>query len=170
MSITLKSKLSFGSPGLTTIHQVKGLIEASEANIERLTAQMDEIACMREKEQDILDQLRAMVVPIGHRRSCWRRFSSARCIPLFNKNTLPPYESYEGERGMFAAGTRTVLQDVLRLSQVSAHWRQIVRNTPQLWAEGIVSIEFDRRNSAGDRFLSGLEDWLTRSSLSVSVA
>ncbi|KAJ6490469.1 hypothetical protein DFH09DRAFT_1454298 [Mycena vulgaris] len=66
MSTSDHSTLLFRSPGLATAQiQVKGLIEAAEADIERLTRQIRELTCMREKERIILTNLRMMVVPIG---------------------------------------------------------------------------------------------------------
>ncbi|KAJ6490652.1 hypothetical protein C8R47DRAFT_455210 [Mycena vitilis] len=57
--------------------------------------------------------------------------------------------------------TNTGLCRVLRLSQVSSYWRQIVHNTPQLWAEGVVDVKWDRKLT--DTYPSGLKTLLTRS-------
>ncbi|KAJ6531224.1 hypothetical protein B0H19DRAFT_1190828 [Mycena capillaripes] len=65
------------------------------------------------------------------------------------------------------------LQKVLCLSQVSPYWRQIVHNTPQLWAEGVVDIRLRSKEEMTNPYLDGLKTLLARSSpfpISVSVA
>ncbi|KAJ7137784.1 hypothetical protein C8R44DRAFT_766180 [Mycena epipterygia] len=143
MSISsTKLPLLFGSPGLTNVeNQVKGLIAAAEANIERLTGQIHELNCMRDRERSILATLRLMVVPIGKLPTelLVEIFKFAVHIPLFHN-----YVNRHNPCGSaFNPEAPTVFRKVLCLSQVGPYWRQIVNSTPQLWAEGVVGVHWD---------------------------
>ncbi|KAF8205750.1 hypothetical protein K438DRAFT_1818456, partial [Mycena galopus ATCC 62051] len=148
MSAILPNHL-FGSPGLITAeNHVKGLIQAAEANIERLTAQIKELVLIRQREQSILATLRLMVVPIG-------KLPMELLVEIFS----------------IAVSESASLHTVFRLSQVSPYWRQIVHQTPQLWAEIVVRIQLGRE--LPEPYLSGLKTLLTRSTpypISVSLA
>ncbi|KAJ7461547.1 hypothetical protein FB451DRAFT_485403 [Mycena latifolia] len=164
------STLLFGSLGLTNVeNQVKGLIEAAEANIERLTAQIRELTRMREKERSILATLRLMVVPIG-------KLPTELLVEIFKDVVYtPPLSnapvSFYSE--IFNPEARAALRKVLRLAQVCPYWRHIVHSSPQLWVEGVVAVQLDGKKTSTDTYLSGLKDLLSRSSpfpISVSLA
>ncbi|KAJ7928831.1 hypothetical protein B0H13DRAFT_966050 [Mycena leptocephala] len=156
--------LTFGSPGLTSVeNQVKGLIAATEANIERLTAQIHELTSMRERERSVLATLRLMIVPIGKLPTelLVEIFKHAVHTPVINSR----YNTGSGTRyslgNLFKREESPALCKVLCISQVSPYWRQIIHNTPQLWAEGFVEICLGRELT--DQYLDGLEIMLGRS-------
>ncbi|KAJ7685592.1 hypothetical protein DFH06DRAFT_1463592 [Mycena polygramma] len=163
------------SLGLNNVeNQVKALIQAAEANIERLTAQIRELDCIREKERSVLATLRLMVVPIG-------KLPTELLAEIFKiavqTTVLEPWPRWHPESpyihdSLYWPGedTSAGLRKVLRLAQVSPYWRQIVHNTPQLWAEGVVDVKWGRPLT--DTYLSGLKTLVTRStpySISVSL-
>ncbi|KAJ7709454.1 hypothetical protein B0H17DRAFT_1028054 [Mycena rosella] len=162
--------LSFGSPGLTNVeNQVKGLIEATETNIERLTAQIRELTLMREKERSVLATLRLMIVPIG-------KLPTELLVDIFKRVVHAP-EAHFGDppfemtlRGLSSHTGRVSLRRVLRLAQVSPYWRQITHTSPYLWT-GSVHVDLDKKRTSDDTYLSGLQDLLARSSpLPISVS
>ncbi|KAJ7137792.1 hypothetical protein C8R44DRAFT_975775 [Mycena epipterygia] len=164
--------LSFGSPGLTNVeNQVKGLIEATEANIERLTAQIRELNCMRDRERSILATLRLMVVPIGKLPTelLVEIFKFAVHTPLFYNNTS--LYRHNPSASMFNGPAHIAFRKVLCLSQVSPYWRQIVNSTPQLWAEGVVDVHWSDKELTEKR-QDRLKTLLARSApspLSISI-
>ncbi|KAJ6490477.1 hypothetical protein DFH09DRAFT_1377351 [Mycena vulgaris] len=150
MSFSPTSTLLFGSPGLTNVqNQVKGLIEAAEANIERLTAQIRELTCLRERERTILATLRMMVVPIGKLPTelLVEIFKHAVDTPLFDDTPISVYAPYES---MFDRGVSVLAAD------------RPQHTAPQLWTEGVVEVNLD--NNADDAYMRGLKDLLARSS------
>ncbi|KAJ6531223.1 hypothetical protein B0H19DRAFT_473118 [Mycena capillaripes] len=162
--------LLFGSPGLTSVeNQVKGLIAAAEANIERLTAQIRELNCMRDRERSILATLRLMIVPIG-------KLPTELLVEIFKiavqTHILCDPSMVHYSRGNLLQGTSSIaLRKVLCLSQVSPYWRQIVHNAPQLWTEGSIDIRLGRELT--DPYLSRLKTLIARSAtypISVSLA
>ncbi|KAJ7137824.1 hypothetical protein C8R44DRAFT_766284 [Mycena epipterygia] len=172
MSITpTQLPLLSGSPGLTNVeNQVKGLIEAAEVNIERLTVQIRELSYMRDKERDILSTLRAMVAPIRKLPTelLVAIFKFAVHTPLFDNN---PINRHDPCTSMFNTDAYAVLPKVLRLSHVSPYWRQIVHSTPQLWAEGVLAVDWGS-DDLPETYLDGLNALLSHSSpspLSVSL-
>ncbi|KAJ7137819.1 hypothetical protein C8R44DRAFT_975799 [Mycena epipterygia] len=155
--------LLFCSPGLINVeNQVKGLIEAAEVNIERLTGQIRELNCMRDRERSILATLRLMVVPIGKLPTelLVEIFKFAVHTPLFHNN---PINQHHPCVSMFHTDAYAVLPKVLRLSHVSPYWRQIVQSTPQLWAEGVLAVPWDV-NNLSKTYLDRLQTLLARSS------
>ncbi|KAJ7172041.1 hypothetical protein C8R46DRAFT_946892, partial [Mycena filopes] len=121
------------------------LIAAAKANIARLTAQIDELHSLREKERSALAELRLTVVPVG-------QLPPELLAEIFKLAVETPiFASERSERWTY----------VLRLSQVCGHWRQLVVNTPQLWAEGVVDVNFSR--TLTDKYLDGLKSQLARS-------
>ncbi|KAJ7137833.1 hypothetical protein C8R44DRAFT_847910 [Mycena epipterygia] len=173
MSITpTQLPLLFDSPGLTNfeLDQVKDLIETAEANIERLTAQIRELSCMRDKERGILSMLRAMVAPIRKLPTelLVEIFKFAVHTPFFHNN---PIDRHDPCTSMFNEDAHTVFRQVLCLSQVSPYWRQIVHSTPQLWAEDVLAVGWGSTDLP-ETYLDGLKTLLSRSSpspLSVSL-
>ncbi|KAJ6525495.1 hypothetical protein DFH09DRAFT_173533 [Mycena vulgaris] len=162
MSVPLESTLLFGSPGLTNVeNQVKSLIVAAESNIERLKTHIRELDCMLERERATLAKLRALVAPIGKLPTelLVEIFKHAVHTPLLDDT--PISSDLPEIQDMFEPAARTALRNVFRLSQVSPYWRQIVRTTPQLWAEGVVAVELDWREGFNE---SSLQDLLARSS------
>ncbi|KAF7363841.1 F-box domain-containing protein [Mycena sanguinolenta] len=152
----------FGSPILVSVeNQVKGLIAAAEANIERLTTQIRDLSLRRERERSILATLRLMVVPVG-------KLPTELLVEIFKlvvdaDTTLGPTSYY------FDGEVRTPLRGVLCLSQVSPYWRQIVHNTPQLWTRNLFEICVDRESKA--HYLDELQTFLARSNpLPISIA
>ncbi|KAJ6525484.1 hypothetical protein DFH09DRAFT_1188523 [Mycena vulgaris] len=168
MSIFLESTLLSRSSVLTNvdINQVNSLIDASKANVERLVGQIDELSCMLEKERAILVKLRALVAPVRKLPTelLVEIFKHAVHTPLlddtpFSLHHLPQI------RDMFKPDAHTALPIVLRLSQVTACWRQVLHAMPQFWAEGVIAVDLSRPNDSNNiYFLSGLEDLLARSS------
>ncbi|KAJ7461545.1 hypothetical protein FB451DRAFT_485427 [Mycena latifolia] len=129
---------------------------------------------MREKERSILAKLRLMVIPIGKLPTelLVEIFKHAVRTPVLNDSPDPI--SWGNRIGnLFNAEARTALCKVLRLAQVSSYWRQVVYNSPQLWAEGVVGVHLDGQKTSKDTYLNGLKDLLSRSSpfpISVSLA
>ncbi|KAJ6502099.1 hypothetical protein C8R45DRAFT_975389 [Mycena sanguinolenta] len=149
----------FGSPGLVSVeHQVKGLIAAAEANIERLTIQIRELTLRRERERSILASLRLMVIPIG-------KLPTELLVEILELVVGSPFDP----RHYYKDEARGALRRVLCLSHVSPYWRQIVHNAPRLWARSFIEICVDRESK--DHYLDGLETFLARSNqLPISVA
>ncbi|KAJ7627539.1 hypothetical protein DFH06DRAFT_729228 [Mycena polygramma] len=155
------------SPGLTNVeNQVKALMQAAEANIARLTAQIRELNSMREKERSVLATLRLMIVPIGKLPTelLVEIFRLAVHTPVLSEHVLeaPVYSS----RPLYYGDLRTGLRKALCLSQVSPYWRQIVHDAPQLWAEGVVGVHLGGKQGSlpRDIYLEGLKTLLSRSS------
>ncbi|KAJ7685588.1 hypothetical protein DFH06DRAFT_1158918 [Mycena polygramma] len=151
------------SPGLNSVEtQVKALIQSAEANIERLTVQIRELTCIREKERGVLATLRLMVVPIGKLPTelLAEIFKIAVETPVIHP-WIRTHEDPDFLGPLYWGDPYTGLRKVLRLSQVSSYWRQIVHNTPQLWAEGVVDVKWDRKLT--DPYLSRLKTLVTRS-------
>ncbi|KAJ7112388.1 hypothetical protein C8R43DRAFT_150478 [Mycena crocata] len=159
---SLDLNLVGGSHGLANVeNQVKGLIEAAEANIERLTAQIRALECMREKERSILATLRLMVVPIG-------KLPTELLLEIFKHSVDIPVISEpkaSNHYSMYRHDTkgRKAFSEVLCLSQVSPYWRQIVHNAPQLWARHLVDVNLGRTKMS-EAYQTGLKTFLTRSS------
>ncbi|KAJ6490657.1 hypothetical protein C8R47DRAFT_455463 [Mycena vitilis] len=152
------------SPGLNNVeNQVKALIQAAEANIARLTAQIRELDCIREKERSVLATLRLMVVPIGKLPTelLAEIFKIAVQIPAISPWSHSHDTPYFQDTLYWPGSASTGLHNVLCLAQVSPYWRQIVHNTPQLWAEGVVDVKWGRNLT--DTYLSGLKTLVTRS-------
>ncbi|KAJ6502098.1 hypothetical protein C8R45DRAFT_975386 [Mycena sanguinolenta] len=149
----------FGSPALVSVeNQVKSLIAAAEANIERLTTQIRELNLIRERERSILAYLRLMVVPIG-------KLPIELLVEIFKLVVEAPHPPGY----YFQDDARAALRRVFCLSQVSPYWRQIVHNAPQLWARNFIEICVDRESK--EHYLDGLETFLARSNpLPMSVA
>ncbi|KAJ7867614.1 hypothetical protein B0H13DRAFT_2065314 [Mycena leptocephala] len=149
------------SPGLTNVeNQVKGLIAAAETNIERLTAQIHELTSLREKERSVLATLRLMIVPIG-------KLPTELLAEIFKLAVQTPVS-----RGSPHWGIPRALRRVLCLAQVSPYWKQIVHNTPALWAEGVIAVELNRELT-DSYYLSRLKTILARSTpypISVSLS
>ncbi|KAJ7681766.1 hypothetical protein B0H17DRAFT_1333589 [Mycena rosella] len=170
--MSVSPTLLFGSPGLTNVeNHVKVLIEAAESNIERLTAQIRELTLMRERERSILATLRLMVVPIGKLPTelLVEIFKHAVHTPLFSHIPISQYMYMPGS--LFTRAAFGVSQKILGLAQVSPYWRQIVHSSPQLWAEGAIHVDLNKKRTSDETYLSGLQDFLIRSSqLPISVA
>ncbi|KAJ6531605.1 hypothetical protein DFH09DRAFT_1284780 [Mycena vulgaris] len=111
--------------------KVKGLIEpASEAN---------------EREIERLATRGMIVAPIGKLPTkLLVEISSIWCIPPSSKTwtSRSPRLSPDAVDEVIIAA-RSALPKVLCLSQVSPWWRQIVHNTPQLWAEGVIDVKLE---------------------------
>ncbi|KAJ7766798.1 hypothetical protein B0H16DRAFT_1522521 [Mycena metata] len=163
---SIESNLLFGSSRLRNIeNQAKSLIEVAEANIRQLTTQIGELTRMREREKIVLATLRLMILPIGKLppELLVEIFKIAVHTPLIVDSNIPSWSLPPGDSG-------PALQKVLRLSQVSSYWRQLVHGTPQLWAEGVVGVSLNQELT--DRYLDGLDNLLTRSApypMSISI-
>ncbi|KAJ7024304.1 hypothetical protein C8F04DRAFT_1132061 [Mycena alexandri] len=152
------------SPGLTNVEiQVKCLIEAAEANIARLTAQIRELDCLRAKERNVLATLRLMIVPIG-------KLPTEILIEIFKHAVQTPILADEDpwgdsillwSRSLFQGNPRAAIDKVLRLSRVCSYWRKVVDTTPALWAEGVVSVTAE--TVLAPSYLDGLKCLLARS-------
>ncbi|KAJ7172064.1 hypothetical protein C8R46DRAFT_137508 [Mycena filopes] len=132
------------------------LIAATKANIARLTAQIDELHSLREKERSALAELRLTVVPVG-------QLPPELLAEIFKLAVETPIFALErgGYLDMYSGDARVALRKILRLSQVCGHWRQLVLNSPQLWAAGVVDVNFSR--TLTDKYLDGLKSRLARS-------
>ncbi|KAK7038098.1 hypothetical protein R3P38DRAFT_2615088 [Favolaschia claudopus] len=156
MSVVLNKSTIGWSSNLTQVeNQVKGLIAAAEANIERLGAQIRELETLRQKERTVLATLRRMITPIGKLPTelLVEIFKLAVQTPLLRD---PPDANrlYDGEY-------REALRKVLCLAHVSPYWRHIIHNTPQLWAEGVLDFRCNREPK--DPYLVELKAMLNRS-------
>ncbi|KAJ7172040.1 hypothetical protein C8R46DRAFT_136770 [Mycena filopes] len=164
---SIESTLLFGSSRLRNIeNQAPALIEVAEANIQRLTTQIDELTRMRERERSVLARLRLMVLPIG-------RLPVELLVEVFKIAVHSPL-SFDSPCNLSWARSSTesgsALRKVLNLSHVSSYWRQVVHSTPRLWAEAVVGVSFERELT--DRYFDGLDSLLARSSpfpISISV-
>ncbi|KAJ7024329.1 hypothetical protein C8F04DRAFT_1132158 [Mycena alexandri] len=155
---SIESNLLFGSSRLRNIeNQAKSLIEVAEANIRQLTTQIGELTRVRERERSVLATLRLFILPIGKLppELLVEIFKIVVHTPLIVDSNMPSWGLIPGDSG-------PALQKVLRLSQVSPYWRQLVHSTPQLWAEGVVGVNLNKELT--DRYLDGLDTLLTRSS------
>ncbi|KAJ7766795.1 hypothetical protein B0H16DRAFT_1522516 [Mycena metata] len=155
------------SPGPANVeNQVKGLIEAAEANIARLTAQIRELDCLRAKERSVLATLRLMIIPIG-------KLPTEILVEIFQHTVQTPvladedsWEnsimiSHSGSATSFHSDSSAAIEKVLCLSRVCSYWRKIVDATPALWAEGVVSVT--AKQVVTPSYLDGLKSLLTRS-------
>ncbi|KAJ7766774.1 hypothetical protein B0H16DRAFT_1882791 [Mycena metata] len=164
--------MRFGSTNTET--RVKGLIEETKTRIARLTLQIRELELLRENKRNILAELRLKVVPIGQLPAelISDVFKLAVHTAVLKTVTAATRENaWSVSSTMYASDTRAALHKALRLSQVCGHWRRIAFSTRQLWAEGVMDIQFKRRVT--DPYLDGLKSLLIRSapySLSVSLA
>ncbi|KAJ7172065.1 hypothetical protein C8R46DRAFT_1084726 [Mycena filopes] len=161
---SIESTLLFGSSRLRNIeNQAQTLIEVAEANIQRLTTQIDELTIMRERERSVLARLRLMVLPIG-------RLPVEVLVEVFKIAVHSPLSFVSWSWSRSSTEPVSALQKVLNLSHVSPYWRQIVHSTPRLWAETVVGVSFGRELT--DRYFDGLDSLLARSSpfpISVSI-
>ncbi|KAJ7024302.1 hypothetical protein C8F04DRAFT_1239752 [Mycena alexandri] len=154
----IESNLLFGSSRFKNVeNRVQSLIEVAEANIQQLTTQIGELTRMREREMSVLATLCLMILPIGKLppELLVEIFKIVVHTPLIDDSNMPSWGLIPGDSG-------PALQKVLRLSQVSPYWRQLVHSTPQLWAEGVVGVNLNKELT--DRYLDGLDTLLTRSS------
>ncbi|KAJ7766775.1 hypothetical protein B0H16DRAFT_1522447 [Mycena metata] len=153
------------SPGPANVeNQVKGLIEAAEANIARLTAQIRELDCLRAKERSILATLRFMIIPIG-------KLPTEILVEIFKHTVQTPvladenpwgYSASRGSTSLFRYGSHAAIEKVLCLSRVCSYWREVVDATPVLWAEGVVSVTA-KEVAPSESYLKGLKSLLARS-------
>ncbi|KAJ6502089.1 hypothetical protein C8R45DRAFT_1070637 [Mycena sanguinolenta] len=151
-----------GSPDLVSVeNQVRSLIAAAEANLERLTTQIRELSLLREKERSILATLRLMVVPIG-------KLPTELLVEIF-KFVVDAGTTFASTSYYFKSDARATLRSALCLSQVSPYWRQIIHNAPQLWVRNFIEIYVNRESKG--HYLDGLETLLARSNpLPISIA
>ncbi|KAF7325293.1 F-box domain-containing protein [Mycena venus] len=125
---------------------IQAQIDATEANIRRLTSQIEELHRARQKERRTLGKLWFMIVPVG-------KTPTELLVKIF----------------ALAVGPDHPVHQVLLLSQVCSSWRQIVIGSPKLWAIGVVDVQLDKRNK-GNCYLDGLQTLLGRSApLPISV-
>ncbi|KAJ6531643.1 hypothetical protein DFH09DRAFT_994075 [Mycena vulgaris] len=161
MSTFPKSAIMFGYPGLTNVeNQLESLIEAAEAKIERLTAQIHELTFMREREHTVLSNLRSMVAPIA-------KLPTELLAEIF-KISVHMHDGTTLEHS--TPHTLSPLFQTRQISQTCSRWRQIVLGMPQLWAEGVLDI-CSKSTMTEAAYLTGLKTVLTRSSpLPISVS
>ncbi|KAJ6531986.1 hypothetical protein B0H19DRAFT_1273158 [Mycena capillaripes] len=160
----------FRSADLRSIeNQVECLIAAAEANIERLTEQIRELNCARERERHTLSTLRMRLLPIG-------KLPTELLVEIFQLAVHTPVQQLWKAWNWMARSwsndnedSRAALLKVLYLSQVLSYWRLIVQDSQQLWAQAVVDISLGRNLT--DQYLDGLEILLARSaSLPISVS
>ncbi|KAJ7035689.1 hypothetical protein C8F04DRAFT_1233620 [Mycena alexandri] len=143
MSFSIGSSAIASTGPVNFKNQVKALIEATEANIARLTTQIHELTCLRAKECSVVARLRTLIAPIGRLPTelLVEVFKIVVETPIFNSQAslvLPVRKS------LYSADSSAALGKVLCLSQVSPHWRQIIHGTPRLWAEGVIAVPLNR--------------------------
>ncbi|KAK7038097.1 hypothetical protein R3P38DRAFT_2904415 [Favolaschia claudopus] len=135
--------------------QVKALIATTEANIERLGVQIRELDALRQKELSLLATLRRMITgtPIG-------RLPTELLVEIFRLAVQTPVLCKPPSEWLYEENCTSALRKVLCLAHVSPYWRQIIHQTPRLWAEAVVDFRFDREQAS---YISGLEAMLNRS-------
>ncbi|KAJ7622471.1 hypothetical protein FB45DRAFT_870657 [Roridomyces roridus] len=148
---------------------IQRLTDATEAKIARLTAEIDELDLLRQRERRVLAELHLMAVPIG-------KMPIELLVELF-KMVGHTVVLHQDPRALDSIGgspwnacafnyqevsLSLALKQVLRLCQVCTYWRQVAHNTPRLWAEGVVRLQLDREY-LGRSYKEGLETQLVRS-------
>ncbi|KAJ6490619.1 hypothetical protein C8R47DRAFT_1122998 [Mycena vitilis] len=148
----------FQSPDTATSfeHGICSLIEQSESNIGDIDAeiayfryQIEALSSLRELEVEEIAALKAKIAPI-------RKLPVELLAEIFLLSLVPQSSIYR----VFNSE-----QDVFRLSQVSAHWRQVAHSTPRLWTTPV-----QMRPSLVDPTEAMTKVWIDRSSpLPISV-
>ncbi|KAJ7632987.1 hypothetical protein FB45DRAFT_1003199 [Roridomyces roridus] len=176
LPMSTQRNLTCGSPQLTAMeNQVKDLIEATEANIARLTGEIHELTVLRERERSVLAILRLTVVPVGKLPTelLSKIFKMVVHTDILRKD-LDEHGSASNRWGLFPSSSifdhreaSLALKKVFCLSQVCPYWRQVVNTTPMLWAEGVVRLRMDRKDVSAT-YTDGLKTLLARSAPSSS--
>jgi hypothetical protein len=105
--------------------EVKAQIGATETNIHRLSTQIDELICARQKERNTLARLWFMIVPVG-------KLPTELLVEIFALAAESDSSSMVVDRGLPAFGLDHPVRQALLLSQVCSSWRQIVTKLPRL--------------------------------------
>ncbi|KAJ6521928.1 hypothetical protein DFH09DRAFT_212576 [Mycena vulgaris] len=150
--------------------RVKGLIDATEANILRIESQILDLTLALQKERKTLAQLWLMATPMG-------KLPTELLVEIFTR-------AVEDEALSQSIQFDDVLLDLISgkapfsptlqlrvLSQVCPYWRRIVNSTPKLWAVGMVDVQLDKKSCSTEAYISGLKTLLERSApLPISVS
>ncbi|KAJ6594360.1 hypothetical protein B0H19DRAFT_1366240 [Mycena capillaripes] len=135
-------------PGILSKEDVEARISVTEANIRRLTTQIDELACELQKERNNLARLWFMVVPVGKLPMELLVEILAFAVQpdsypeknIFGSNIIEP-----GRGRLF--GPQHPVHQALLFSQVCSFWRKIVFTSPKLWTAGSVDLRPGRRSN-----------------------
>ncbi|KAF7357772.1 F-box domain-containing protein [Mycena venus] len=142
--------------------QVLAQISATEANIRRLTTEIDELESQRQKERRAVGRLWFMILPVG-------TLPTELLLEIF---ALAVQSRTDVDRRSPPYGPDHPIHQTLLLSHVCSLWRQIVLTSPRLWVAGLIDVRLDRKGYL-PRNLARLTMLLDRSSplpLTVSLA
>ncbi|KAJ7497672.1 hypothetical protein FB451DRAFT_240829 [Mycena latifolia] len=145
---------------LSTAEYVKGLIDATKANILRIESHINDLTLTLQKERSKLARLWLMTTPMG-------KLPTELLVEIFTHSVEDDAISSESiqidEVLIVANGPRSPTHQLLLLSQVCPHWRRIVNNTPKLWATGVVDVRLDKKSCNTEPYITGLKTLLERS-------
>ncbi|KAF7320752.1 F-box domain-containing protein [Mycena chlorophos] len=114
------------SPSFET--QSKVLLASTEANVARIDAQIQDLICLREREQATVVALKFVTAPV-------RKVPMELLVEIF----LQVGYAADLDAGIDSEATyghrrpRTALRARFRLSHVSRYWRTVALRTPRLW-------------------------------------
>ncbi|KAJ7881395.1 hypothetical protein B0H13DRAFT_2049386, partial [Mycena leptocephala] len=144
-------------------NDIKGLIDATESEIRRLTSQICELTSALQKERSTLAGLWLMVTPIG-------KAPTEILVEIFMHSAQAALsESLENFDAPIGPCHPT--RQILLLCNVCPYWRQIIINTPRLWNVGVIDVRLPTRKYDATAAIFGLETVLKRSApLPISVS
>ncbi|KAJ6594347.1 hypothetical protein B0H19DRAFT_1095115 [Mycena capillaripes] len=145
--------------------EVTAQIRATEANICRLSTQIDELVQTRQKERRTLARLYFMIVPVG-------KLPTELLVEIFSLAVEPESDSAELRTNFVGHKTPPFLphRQTILLSHVCSAWREIAIGSSKLWAMGLIDVRLNRQNDE-KIYLDGLQTLLDRSSpLPISVS
>ncbi|KAJ7685146.1 hypothetical protein DFH06DRAFT_1157592 [Mycena polygramma] len=146
---TVSSTLLLGQTTTCSFEQhAKSMIHASEANISRIDSQIRDLMRLRHRERGLIASLKLAIAPI-------RKLPAEILVEIFCYVHASSWWYLTGPR------SNVELKRVLAISQVCAHWRQVVCTTPQLWA---VALPIKLGKPPSDPYLSMAKTLLERSS------
>ncbi|KAJ6593282.1 hypothetical protein B0H19DRAFT_1089650 [Mycena capillaripes] len=151
---------------LLSNEDVKVQIDTVEANIRRITSQIDELKRQRQKERRALARLWFMILPVG-------RLPTELVVQIFEHAVQADMETNTSGIRLPALVNRPPRHPVFPLSQVCSYWRQMVISTPSLWAACSVDVRMHRSKPCTAAYLDGLKTLLHRSApvpIAVSLA
>ncbi|KAJ7077256.1 hypothetical protein B0H15DRAFT_563801 [Mycena belliarum] len=171
----LQSESSLSTSSLLNEH-VKGLVDATEANISRIESQIRELSLALQEERRKLAKLWLMATPMGKLPVEILVEIFLHCVddsedPSLSTGPIQPGDEPQAAESIAADGPRCPAPQLLLLAQVCPYWRQIVNRTPRLWTVGVVGVRFDRPSCGTEAYISGLKSLLERSApLPISVS
>ncbi|KAJ6496639.1 hypothetical protein C8R47DRAFT_1114911 [Mycena vitilis] len=146
---TVSSTLLLGQTTTCSFEQhAKSMIHASEANISRIDSQIRDLMRLRDRERGLIASLKLAIAPV-------RKLPAEILVEIFCYVNAPSWWY------LAALRSNAELKSVLAISQVCAHWRQVVCTTPQLWA---VALPIKLGKPLSDSYLSVAKSLSERSS------